>query len=98
MNSIKWERDIIEQLLVERLLYNASFADYVKAQGYPTTCKKLTPSERLKILFLFIKPQIDVGSKNPDSIGWMINHVNDGNGIYTPRDIINILDKARAFQ
>lgn len=98
MNSIKWERDIIEQLLVERLLYNASFADYVKTQGYPTTCKKLTPSERLKILFLFIKPQIDVGSKNPDSIGWMINHVKDGNGIYTPRDIINILDKARAFQ
>lgn len=98
MNSIKWERDIIEQLLVERLLYNASFADYVKTQGYPTTCKKLTSSERLKILFLFIKPQIDVGSKNPDSIGWMINHVKDGNGIYTPRDIINILDKARAFQ
>lgn len=98
MNSIKWERDIIEQLLVERLLYNASFANYVKTQGYPTTCKKLTPSERLKILFLFIKPQIDVGSKNPDSIGWMINHVKDGNGIYTPRDIINILDKARAFQ
>lgn len=28
----------------------------------------------------------------------MINHVKDGNGIYTPRDIINILDKARAFQ
>lgn len=98
MNSIKWERDIIEQLLVERLLYNTSFADYVKTQGYPTTCKKLTSSERLKILFLFIKPQIDVGSKNPDSIGWMINHVKDGNGIYTPRDIINILDKARAFQ
>lgn len=65
MNSIKWERDIIEQLLVERLLYNASFADYVKTQGYPTTCQKLTPSERLKILFLFIKPQIDVGSKIP---------------------------------
>lgn len=98
MNSIKWERDIIEQLLVERLLYNTSFADYVKTQGYPTTCKKLTSSERLKILFLFIKPQIDVGSKNPDSIGWMINHVKDGNGIYTPRDIINILDKARALQ
>lgn len=98
MKSIKWERDIIEQLLVERLLYNTSFADYVKTQGHPTDCKNLTPAERLAILFLFIKPQIDVGSKNPDSIGWIINHVKDGNGIYTPRDIINILDKARAFQ
>lgn len=98
MKSIKWERDIIEQLLVERLLYNTCFADYVTSQGYSTDCKTLSPSDRLNILFLFIKPQVDVGSKNPDSIGWMINHVKDGNGIYTPRDIINILDKARIFQ
>lgn len=98
MKSIKWGRDIIEQLLVERLLYNTCFCEYVKSQGYPTDCKNLTPIERLKILFLFFKPQIDVGTNNPDSVGWMINHVKDGNGIYTPRDIITLLDKARAFQ
>ena len=98
MNSIKWERDTIEQLLIERLLFNDDFVEYIKSFGLETDYTKISPDERLKIIYKFVKPQIDIGPNKPDAKGWIINHVKDGLGIYTPRDIINLFDIARNIQ
>lgn len=98
MKSLKWDREIIERLLVERLFFNPLFVEYIKSYGFDTNCQKLSSKEITNILYHFVKPQIDVGQNNPDTIGWIINHVKDGNGIYTPRDIIILLDTARSIQ
>lgn len=39
--------------------------------------------------------KVDVGSKQPSSYRWLFNHLRDGNGLITPRDIIEFLDAAR---
>lgn len=98
MPSIKWERDTIEKVLVERLLHNELYAEWMESLGINVDCKTLTSEDRKKIIYSFIKQQIDVGENNPDAIGWIINHVKDGTGIFTPRDILNLLDYARSIQ
>lgn len=95
---LQWNREKIEQVLVERLLYNESFKEYIEGFQINTNCETLTPEERNQIIHIFIKPQIDVGKKNPDSLGWIINHVKDGHNCFTPRDVINLLEKARYIQ
>jgi len=98
MGSIKWNKDIIEQLIIERLIFNKLFAIYLCECDIENDVNKLGEAERKKILFKLMKPQIDVGIKNPDAVQWIINHVTDGNGVYTPRDIIQLLAQARIIQ
>ena len=95
MPSLGWEQESIEKLLVERLLHNESFvewADILISDGI------LAPEERQSIIFKLVKPQIDTGKSNPDSIGWVINHLKDGKGRFTPRDFLSVFDKARNEQ
>lgn len=98
MNSLKWDREIVEKLIVERLLFNKSFTEYIIDLGINTVNQEITPEIRRQIIYKLVKTQIDVGQNNPDTVGWIINHVVDGNGIYTPRDIIKLLDTARGIQ
>ena len=39
--------------------------------------------------------QIDAGKRQADSFGWLLNHLKDGNQVFTPRDILDYFDKAR---
>lgn len=39
--------------------------------------------------------QIDTGKRQPDSFGWLLNHLKDGNQMFTPRDVLDYFDKAR---
>lgn len=39
--------------------------------------------------------QIDVGKRQPDSFGWLLNHLKDGSQIFTPRDVLEYFDNAR---
>ncbi len=98
IQSLQWDRENIEQLIVERLLFNDAFKEYISSLRINTDCSSLTSTERNKIINILIKPQIDVGKKNPDSLGWIINHVKDGHNHFTPRDIISLLEKARVIQ
>lgn len=65
MNSIKWERDTIEQLLIERLLFNDDFVEYIKSFGLETDYTKISPDERLKIIYKFVKPQLILDQTSP---------------------------------
>lgn len=98
MYSLKWDREIVEKLIVERLLFNQAYSDYMNELNITNNPTLLTREERISIIFRFVKSQIDIGKNNPDSIGWVINHVIDGNGVYTPRDIIKLFDTARGIQ
>jgi len=98
MSTLKWDRANLEQLIVERLLFNDEYKKYLDSLNINTNIDSMSSSDRIEIINTLIKPQIDIGKNNPDSIGWIINHVKDGKGIFTPRDVISLLDNARTFQ
>ena len=98
MPSLRWEKDSIEKLLVERLLHNPSFVEWIDSMGLKTNCDAMTPDERRLIINKIMREQIDTGKSNPDSVGWIINHIKDGKGHFTPRDFLKVFDKARTAQ
>lgn len=102
MAPIQWDREKIEQLLLERLLFNQEFKQYllnnnIKIEG-KSKYEQLDEYEKNKIFNLLFRKQVDIGEKNPDTMGWIINHIKDGLNIFTPRDFINIIDTARQYQ
>lgn len=93
---IKWDREKLENLFIERLLYNENFKSYLQEMDIDYT--ELNEQKREIILQKFFKKQVDVGRNNPDSFGWIINHITDGLNIFTPRDLISLIDKAKHYQ
>lgn len=97
MPPIYWTEDKLIHLVAERFLFNDSFKTYLLEQGYNPEDIKTTDDRKLLMLIIF-RDQVDIGSKNPPTIGWIINHVVDGKGVATPRDVISLIDKARQYQ
>jgi len=96
LNPIKWDKNKLAQLLVERLLFNEEFKEYLRDKEITYT--DLNEERRNIILEVFFRKQVDTGKKNPDTLGWIINHITDGQSIFTPRDLVNLIDKARQSQ
>lgn len=96
LSSIKWNKTKLAQLLIERLLFNEKFRKYLDNKGVKYT--EINEECRSNILELLFRKQVDIGVKNPDTLGWIINHITDGLNIVTPRDLISIIDKARQYQ
>jgi len=96
MNPIKWDREKIIDMFITRLVYNECFREYISRRGIDY--ENIDLEVRREILESILKKQIDVGQNNPDTIGWILNHIKDGKGRYTPRDFILLIDKARAYQ
>lgn len=52
-------------------------------------------SDEQDALEAILGKQIDVGKRQPDSFGWLLNHLKDGSQIFTPRDVLEYFDNAR---
>lgn len=96
MAPIKWDRAKLEQLLIERLLFNNCFKEYLAKKNISIDQRDRETLD--KIFELSLKKQVDTGKNNPDTIGWIINHIKDGLNIFTPRDFIDMIDTARQYQ
>ncbi len=96
MTSIDWDRDKLEDLLLERLLFNDTFKQYLHENNISIV--NINQETKRAIFEILFKGQVDTGSNNPDTIGWIINHLKDGLNIYTPRDFIAIIDASRGYQ
>lgn len=95
MEPITWDKESFEQLLATRLYNIELYREYLKLKGIE---QDLSKCENCKlVIYSLLKRQVDTG-KNPDSVGWMINHLKDGFYNYTPRDFLNLIDKARQIQ
>jgi len=97
MPPISWSDEKLLNLLIDRLLFNKNFKEYLITQGYdPKTIS--TNDDREILLLILFRDQVDVGPKSPKTFRWIINHIRDGNGIATPRDLIALVDSARQKQ
>lgn len=96
MQPLKWDREKMIDMFISRLVYNEYFCIYLNERG--VIYKNIDSEVKQQILECVLKKQIDVGRNNPDAVGWILNHIKDGRGRYTPRDFIMFMDKARAYQ
>lgn len=97
MLPIKWTEEKLLHMVCERLLFNPCFKEYLISRGYNPDDIKSNDDRELILLMLF-RDQVDIGPKSPPTFRWILNHVRDGKGDITPRDVIALIDKARIDQ
>lgn len=91
---ITWSADGLLNLLVRRLLNNDDVVSYLGVDK-----AEINASFELQkaIAGRVLPKKIDSG-KTPETIGWMINHVQDGTRRPAPREFIHLLEAARLEQ
>ena len=91
---ISWSSDSLLNLIVLRLLNNASFSEYL---GVDTEAVKSDFSAQDELFYSIAPRQIDTG-KNPDTFDWIVSRTTDASGASVPREVIHLFEVARELQ
>lgn len=86
--EIVWDEDDLLNLLCTRLKSSGDFL------------KKIGASELSNegILSAVLPPQVDIGEKKPTTWNWIMSRIRDGNHIKPPRNLIDLVTKAKEAQ
>ncbi|ASZ05989.1 hypothetical protein P9G40_07725 [Bacillus velezensis] len=92
--TIDWSEQDFLHLLVSRILENDILCKFFNVEKDDV----LKDSDKQKKIFYSIFPKkVEVG-KNPETFKWMIGRVKDGLKITAPRELIHLMNEARAKQ
>lgn len=93
--TIKWDKTNLLNLVIRRLLHNTMLRE-----AYDVNFDEvLSDSQRQEEFFYRLFPrQVDVGSRNPDTLGWIISRTGDPINQTAPRELIHFLSSAREEQ
>jgi hypothetical protein len=86
--EITWDEDDLWSLLHKRLADNPEF---VASLDVPA-------SEDLTIFYSVFPSQVDPGTRKPTTWTWMMGRIRDGSGVKPPRNLIDLVLKARESQ
>ncbi len=87
-SEIVWDEDDLLNLLCERMKESGEFLPLVGAED-------LTNEQ---IFYSVFPSQIDVGERKPNTWNWVISRIRDGNHVKPPRNLIDLITKAREAQ
>jgi hypothetical protein len=93
--TIEWDEDSLLNLVARRILQSNTIRNYYKANSERIL---QSMSEQKELFYRIFPDQIDVGSNNPKSFRWMINHIKDGSDYAAPRELIHLLNAAQEIQ
>lgn len=94
-DTLRWSDDQILTMIVKRLFANDEIRKYLKVdmarldsdQQYRNVC-----------FYNFFPETVHTGAKQSPTLRWIYNHTMDGRGTVTPRDILDLLTKAKQCQ
>lgn len=94
-DSLRWDDIYLLKLILKRLLYNHIIMSCTTGQNEKFSVDQLTKEECFELFYaLFPK----VGSKGAEFWPYIMRELRDGNEYITPRDLILLIDYARAYQ
>jgi hypothetical protein len=65
------------------------------ACGHPGSVRRAGPGAVFSALF---PPQVDRGTRKPNTWTWMLRRIRDGNDVLAPRNLIDLVKKAQTAQ
>jgi hypothetical protein len=94
-DTLRWSEDQILTMIVKRLYANSHFRSYLKVD-----LDRLQASRQYqKDAFYKVFPSaVHRGEKQSSTLRWIYTHTQDGKGVVTPRDVIDLLTKAKQKQ
>lgn len=94
-DTLRWSQDQILTMLVKRLFADQDLAAYLKVDK-----ARLDASQdyRVECYYKVFPATVHGGPNQSPTIRWMYNHTMDGRGVVTPRDIIDLVTRAKQVQ
>lgn len=85
--DIVWDEEDLIDMAVRRLLQNETLREMLPY-----------PENNEAVFSVFLPGQIDVGERKPNTKTWIMGRIRDGNNNKPPRNMIDLLNKARDAQ
>lgn len=86
---ILWHSEDLHALICRRI---RECPEFLKCLGFS---QEISDAELFKIIF---PTQVDVGEKKPGTWNWIVSRIQDGNRIIPPRNLIDLVNKAKDAQ
>jgi len=93
--TISWNDNSALNLIARRLLRNKAIIDRYNVD-VDLTLKSAKGTEEL--FYRVFPDQVDVGEKSPKTFKWLLSRTSDATGVYSPREIIHLLNSLKAEQ
>jgi hypothetical protein len=94
-DTLDWSEDQILTLIVNRLFVPGLLRDYV---GVNPEKLKASKAYRGECFYKVFTEKVHSGPNQSPTLRWIYNHAMDGNGVVTPRDVIDLLTRAKQRQ
>ena len=94
-DTLRWSEDQILTMMVKRLFADAGMAAYLKIDKQRLNASQTYRSE----CFYKVFPEtVHSGKKQSATLHWLYTRTADGRGVVTPRDIIDLITRAKQHQ
>lgn len=94
-DNLRWSEDQILTLIINRLIASEKLCDFV---GLDIDQLKASRENRRDAFYKVFPPTVHGGSNQSATLRWIYTHTNDGRGVVTPRDVIELLTRAKQHQ
>ncbi len=94
-DTLRWNEDQLLRLIVQRL---CNSEELVKNYNIDKERISSSKSYREKVFYELFPAKVHKGEKQSTTLKWVYNRCQDGNGVVTPRDVIQLLNYAKQRQ
>lgn len=93
--NLTWTKESLLNLIIRRILENPIIIDkyHLDKQAILSSIQK-----QEELFYQLFPRQIDIGSKKPSTLDWIISRTRDGKGVNTPRELIQLFSYAKAIE
>ncbi len=94
-DTLRWSEENILTMLVKRIFANEGMRRYLNVDA-----GRLEASQeyRLESFYKVFPRTVHSGSKQSRTLHWICTHTMDGRGVVTPRDVLDLITKAKQKQ
>ena len=94
-DTLRWTEDQILAMVVKRFFANNDLVEYLKINRDQL---EASASYRKECFYKLFPPTVFRGTRQSPTIRWIYNRCADGRGVITPRDVLDLLIRARQKQ
>lgn len=92
---LRWSEEQILTMVVKRIFASYQMIDFF---GVDKDALDTSHSYRTDLFYRVFPDSVNKGSRQSKTLRWIYNHTADSNGVVTPRDVIDLLTKAKQHQ
>jgi hypothetical protein len=94
-DTLRWSEEQILMMLVKRFFADEGMAHYLKVDKQRLEASQQYQAECFYKIF---PPTVHSGEKQSATLHWIYTHTADGRGVVTPRDVLDLVTKAKQQQ